>query len=354
VTTTSNAFTAAPTLANTTAPADTSATTTATTSSPTTTVPSADKPGAAGDNPKANPGATRVRNGSTDTRLAQRTLLLPRTEPAAMVRGWTRALERPNSYAPKPSMPVNPAVTVRSSAFVVLPLSPSGASPLGSVFSPGSKMKTWPGEAPTPSNVSKSALAIGNRAMSGERFTRFKALKPEQQEVARTMLKRALDQLQLPAYNAQRIAPKDFGTVVDLVLSSAREWQGPQQGVLQRGAEKPLTTVSQRPLTTVPDRPLTTATSSDASIPLYPSTGHDDPKPVWWDATADTNLKWTPDPTKPTAGQQEPSWWKDPNMTTWLANLNVTSREFASIDIGQKPLSGITPGHDEWQIWKAA
>jgi hypothetical protein len=359
MTATANAFAVAPTLPTTIEPTDTNTTTTATTSKPTTTVTPADnKPGAAGDNPKTNPGATRVQGGSDSTLVAQ--LTLPRPEPAAMVRGWTRALERPNTYAPKLGMPANPAAAVRSSALVVLPLSTGGTTPLGSVFSPGSTMKPWPGEAPTPTNVGDTALAIGNRAMSGERLTRFESLKPEQQEVARAMLKRALDQLQLPAYNADRIAPDKFGEVVDLVLDSARRWQGPQQSTLQRVGEKPLTTISQRPLTTMSERPLTTAASSNASIPAYPSTGPNDPKPVWWDAAADPNLKWTPDPSKPLAGQKEPSWWKDPNMTTWLANLNVTSREFAaqaaSINI-DRPVdparSPLTP-RQEWQNWKAA
>jgi hypothetical protein len=355
MTATANAFAVAPTLPSTIAPADTSTTTTATTSTPTTTVPPANKPGAAGGNPKANPGATRVQGGSDSTLMAQ--LTLPRTEPAAMVRGWTRALERPNSYTPKPGMPANPAATVRSSAFVVLPLSTGGTTPLGSVFSPSSTMRTWPGEAPTPTNVGDTALALGNRAMSGERLTRFEALRPEQKEVARTMLKRALDQLQLPAYNADRIAPENVGKVFDLVLNEAGRWQGPQQSMLQRVVEQPLTTAFQRPLTTSSDRPLATTNSSNASIPAYPSTGPNDPKPSWWDAAADPKLAWKPDPSKPLAGQQEPTWWKDPKMTTWLANLNVTSREFAaqsaSIDINQKGPSGLTP-REEWNNWKTA
>jgi hypothetical protein len=334
--------------------------------------------GLIGVDPSRNKGGPLIGK-PANTLIAQ--VIAPAVPATRVIEKWsgsvTDALPNlaPRAGGATPITTIPGVARLSSAPWTLVPLSPA-ARPLSQIL--GTQVFSVPGVPQLTSAPDARTMAVVERSLTDKTIGEFATLNPAQRAVAGTLMSAAIQALQSP--NADdRIVPSEFGSAVRRILEVARATNVPV--AVRNTLVTPLAQPIVRPLGAALVNPLgepvanplqpqlqasqpqqtpqqtAPPTTQMPSIPAYPSTGPNDPKPSWWDAAADPQLAWKPDPSKPLAGQQEPTWWKDPKMTTWLANLNVTSREFAaqsaSIDINQKGPSGLTP-REEWNNWKTA
>jgi hypothetical protein len=351
-------------------------------------------PGSLGANPSANPALNFV--GARSSQLVAGTVTTSR--PNTLVNTWQGAIQRAPVSTPQPGgltpQGGRPGAVQLPPRLITVP-SPattfSANTPLATTFATGSRMVQAPDLPQMSSTVAVRTQTDVNEALTASDWSsRFAALTPQQQEVARAYLSAAINAYEQPAYASGRIDKSELNQVVPMILSSAGQWQPPAAVAPQTQAAAPVVTTPNAPLpsptartsplpdptgvtSALPDpngraeRPGETTPSTQSTPPRgeitpdtegaqppggtpprgrppaagatpppedsnglgYPSTGPNDPKPAWWDSTV--------------AG----------NRTTadGLRRLIADGRDF----LNQVESIALTPEQQSaWNTWKAA
>ena len=252
-------------------------------------------------------------------------------------------------------------------------------SPINTVFSPMTDIVNAPGVPQFNGKASASVFAVVNSALTEAKMSQFALLSPGQQTLARTMLSAAIQGLQSAPGSNNYIAPNEFKTVVDLILTTSGSAKIPNAvAVASTTPTRPQTIPGEMEL--VPQRPATPVQASPPQTP--PQT----PPPAPIIATAPQTPPATPQtpaatPQTPATGVTvaitayplsaiAPSWWADaikgadgkadPVMAKNLALLLTDATEFRrqadtiNIDRAVDPAKSTLTPRQEWNNWKAA
>jgi hypothetical protein len=299
--------------------------------------------GSLGANPGANPALNFV--GARSPLLVAGGITPSR--PNTLVNSWQGAIQRAPVSTPQPGG--RPGAAPLPPQLITVPSPATGFranTPLATTFATGSRMVQAPDLPRMSTSVAAQVQTDVNAALTANDWnSRFAALTPQQQEVARAYLSAAINAYEQPAYAAGRIDKSELSQVVPMILSSASQWQPPAAVVPGTQPAAPVVTTplpSANPVTSplpranpltsaLPDaNPLPSANTPAPELPPnqprgeitpntegaqppggvpprrptapgatpppddsnglgYPSTGPNDPKPAWWDATVNGN-----------------------------------------------------------------
>ena len=350
---------------------------------------------------RADGGTTAINGNARPELLAQ--AIVPRQPLPKIVKSWAaKILPVLVPTTPRPGAKVPTTVPgaggIGSSPTMISPIGNGRPSPVNTVFSPKTQVVSAPGVPQFNGKASDSVFAVVNAALSDAKMSQFALLSPGQQTLARTLLSAAMEGLKSTPGSSNYIAPNEFKTVVDLILTTSRNTKIPTTAPVVRTRpvprqtipgevtltpQQPTRPVRATPPQTPPDAPIVaTAPQTPPAAPNVATAPQTPPA-----APNVANAPQTPPPvpgtgtpqTPPAAGAATitvyplsgpvPAWWADAikgadgrpdpvmakNMSQLITDVTEYRRQADTINIDRAvdPAKSTLTPRQEWNNWKA-
>lgn len=302
--------------------------------------------------------------------------IVPRQPLTKIVKGWAGKIlpvlvPTPTRTGIKPPTNVPNAGGIGRAPTMLTPVvTGKTTSPINTVFSPKTDIVNVPGVPQFNGKASASVFAVVNSALTDTKMSQFALLSPGQQTLARTLLSAAIQGLQSAPGSSNYIAPNEFKTVVDLILTTSRGAKIPNSAVvvsttptrpqtipgeMELVPQKPATPVQATPPQTPPAAPIVaTAPQTPPALPQTPAAGGIATATITAYPLSATAPSWWPDAIKGADGKPDPVMAK--NMAQLLTDATEFRRQADTIDIDRAvdPAKSTLTPRQEWNNWKAA
>jgi hypothetical protein len=276
---------------------------------------------------------------------------------------------QPKPVAPGSSKPVTGGPIVVPSPRIEVPKASERTAPTSAFFGKGSPVVRAPGVPALQGQPPASILRVVNEALPNSKVEAFSRLDQKQKLIARTMLSAAIEGMTLDPSHPDFVNPKDFKSMVSLILQNAQAYRSPPPSVPGPATVAPSAAPQKKVI--VPDLPADPVVVAEApkdpkvpvkgkAKPATPSAGEPRKTPTSPLSTPPEIAGLTLTPELYNQLIQGANGRPDPVRKANTDNLLVQAQEFRAqietIDVTKaiNPAVSTNTPLDDWNTWKNA